>query len=312
MTHAFQPRNVLVPTDFSPQAQKAVTYAQAFAEHLGVAVHLVHIVEPVVVLAGIDAAAVPPNDLNEIAEARQKLASLAKEFPPGSIGGVIVREGLAVEQVLAIAKDLHVELIILSTHGHSRLERVFFGSTAEGIIRKAESSVLVLRPEQREFIDSSGARPPGQRFTFDLKNILVPFDFSDPSRDALAVAADFARRFGSKLICLHALDMIPYVEPEMSLVTQLEFIRKNALQGARRALDDVLENDLAKIPNEIVLTMGSASREIIQTAEDREADLIVMGTHGKKRAGRFLLGSTTERVVRHARTPVLVVRQPHP
>ena len=304
-----QPRNILVPIDFSPLSQKAIIYAQGFAEKFGSIVHLVHIVEPIPVVVGIDAAPVPPPiSRQDLAKFERDLADLAKELPPGLVGRTIVREGWAVVEVISVAKELQIDLIIVPTHGHSGIQRVLFGSNAEGIIRKAPCAVLVVRPAEREFINRSNT--PEKRVTFALKNSLVPVDFSDSSRAALGYAVTLARRFQAKLICLHVIEIIPTAEPEMSIVTEMELIRKSVFEATERTLQEFLKGQSAQIPRENVLTFGSASREIIEIAEDRKADLIVMGTHRKTGGARFLLGGTAERVVRHALCPVLVVREP--
>src|SRR5678815_1574030 len=102
----FQPRNILVPIDFSPLSQKAVRYAQAFVEEFGGVIHLVHIVEPLPVLMGIDGAAVSLVDPREAAQLERELAKLAKALPAGSLGRIIVRPGLAVDDIISVAKEL--------------------------------------------------------------------------------------------------------------------------------------------------------------------------------------------------------------
>ena len=304
----FQPRNILVPIDFSPLSQKAVRYAQAFVEEFGGVIHLVHIVEPLPVLMGIDGAAMPLVDPREAVQLERELAKLAKALPAGSLGRIIVRPGLAVDDIISVAKELRVDLIVVPTHGHSGMQRVFFGSTAEGIIRWAPCAVLVLRAEEHEFVIS--AKTASKRFAFAVKSILVPIDFSDASRKALGYAVSFARRFQAKLVCVHVIEIVPYADREVTLVSELELIRNSVFAATERTLQDFLKAETEQIPCENVLTFGSAAREIIQIAEDRKPDLILMGAHGKAAPGRFLLGSTTERVVRHIHIPALVVRKP--
>ena len=300
----FQPKKILVPIDFSELSQKALVYAGACGERFGATVDLVHIAEPVPIFAGIDAVPIPVTDRKQLAILEHRLAELAKELPPNSAGRTIVRSGWALDEIISVAEELKTELIIVSSHGRSGLQRVLLGSTAEGIVRKAPCDVLVLRPDEREFVNVAGEK----QFAFALKTIVVPIDFSDVSRKALGDAADLAKRFEAKLICLHVLEIIPFTEPDPALVTELEVIRKSVTAATERTLQEFLKEATSNIQRENILTFGAASREIMQLAEDRKADLIVMGTHGKAGPGRFLLGSTTERVVRHAHEPTLVVR----
>jgi nucleotide-binding universal stress UspA family protein len=305
----FQPKQILVPVDFSGPSGKALKYAHALAEGFGGIIHLVHIVEPVPVLVGIGAAPVPVpvDDPKTVAELERHLVKLAKELPSTFAGRTIVRPGWAVDEVTAVAKELGVDLLVLATHGHSGIGRILFGSTAEGIVRKAPCDVLVVRPDEREFIKT--AKTPEKRFTFFLKSILVPIDFSNVSRKALGYAITFALRLKARLICLHVVEVLPYAEWDAALTSQVELIRKAVIEETQRTLQDFIGERTVDIPREDVLTFGSASREIIQIAENRKVDLIMMGAHGKAGPGRFLLGGTTERVLRHASAPVLVVKK---
>jgi universal stress protein A len=137
---------------------------------------------------------------------------------------------------------------------------------------------------------------------FGLKKILVPVDFSDCSKKALQYALLFAKQSGARLVLLHVVQPYPAV-PEMAPV-DYETIQdsKEQLEKLRRALG-------RKIEVAAVLRTGIPPVEIVDAAKELDIDLIIISTHGHKGFARLVLGSTTEKVVRSAPCPVLIVRQ---
>ena len=139
-----------------------------------------------------------------------------------------------------------------------------------------------------------------------IKSILVPLDFSAPSRKALAFAVSLARLFKAKLTVLHVVE--PAATPEMAALVWED---EKSRAVARTSLAQLLET--THVPRRLVETtlvrFGRAFHEITEAARTRKVDLIVISTHGHTGLKRALLGSTTERVVRHASCPVFVVRQ---
>jgi nucleotide-binding universal stress UspA family protein len=135
--------------------------------------------------------------------------------------------------------------------------------------------------------------------------ILVPVDFGDASARAVSVGAALAASLGARLVVLHAesLDTPPYFTHEQMGVIQRE--RRAAKSRAEEYVTDFARKAGASVP-EVRIVEGSATDVIAEAA--READLVVMGTHGRKGASRWWLGSVAERVVHQSGTPVLVVR----
>ena len=142
-----------------------------------------------------------------------------------------------------------------------------------------------------------------------IQSILVPLDFSPPSRQALAAAVAFARRFRAKLTLLHVVE--PVATPDFAASSPLVMENDEVMAAAKRELGSLVK--VAKIPRgtveKLLVRFGSAFHEIAGAAGTLTADLIIISTHGYTGLKHVLLGSTTERVVRHAPCPVLVVRQ---
>lgn len=139
-----------------------------------------------------------------------------------------------------------------------------------------------------------------------MKSILVPIDFSATSRKALKYAIDLAHGFGARITLLHVVIPLPY-PVDMSwdpsgLNMALGPVRKQLTALA----DELIPSDLR---GDEVVEMGAPYEAIADHARRQKVDLIVIGTHGRSDFGHILMGSTAERVVRHAPCPVLVVRR---
>ena len=142
-----------------------------------------------------------------------------------------------------------------------------------------------------------------------LKTILVPHDFSAPSRKAFKYAYRLAKEFGSHLILLHVLErvssrgFIELTKGQGSFEKKLASAEKNL----RVLLSSAEVGGLKETRS--ALRRGIASHEIVEAAKDFDVDLIVIATHGYTGWKHFCIGSTAERVVRAAPCPVLVVRE---
>lgn len=146
-----------------------------------------------------------------------------------------------------------------------------------------------------------------------LKNILVPTDLSEGAEEALDYACDLARQFGATVHLIHVIGIPTLGVPELGVALTSTVI-DSLIRDNQEALDAlVLRKQNQANPatfGQTLLRTGDARDLICQTAKDLNADLIVMGTHGRRGVSRALLGSVTETVVRSAPCPVLTVR-PH-
>ena len=142
-----------------------------------------------------------------------------------------------------------------------------------------------------------------------LRSILVPLDFSPPSKKALDYAVKFARQFGAKLTLVHVVEPVPMPDFDASFPLAMENDQLTA--AAKNELESAVKS--ARIPGgtveKILVRFGRSFHEITDVSRTRKVDLIIISTHGYTGLKHALLGSTTERVVRHAPCPVLVVRQ---
>ena len=147
---AFQLKKILVPVDFSDCSKKALKYAVAFAQQFGAELTLLHVVEPY--------PAVPemaPYDVEDIQDGRRELEALRKQIPGTLTSSVALRKGTPLVEIAAAAEDFGSDLIIISTHGHKGLARMFLGSTTEKVVRHAPCPVLIVRELERDFVPNS-------------------------------------------------------------------------------------------------------------------------------------------------------------
>jgi nucleotide-binding universal stress UspA family protein len=302
----FRLANILIPTDFSSESLKALRYGIVFARQFHAALWILHVLEPPPIAGGFEIVPIALDDSEVSKNLERSLAEWTVKNVPSEIKATtLLRHGAAFEQVVATAKARDIDLIIASTHGHTGFQRVLFGSTAERIVQRAPCPMLIVREREHEFVD---AAKPGEEAITRLRRILVPIDFSDSSRKALRYAMAFTTQFKAEIHCLHSLE-IPYGTGEAAIVLETEAFRKEMHEQAQKQMALFLQEEGASMPEQCTVKPGAPYREILQTIDDREIDLVIMGTHGRSGVRHFFLGSTTERVVRHAHCPVLVVRE---
>jgi len=171
-------------------------------------------------------------------------------------------------------------------------------------------------PRKRVAASRSKARtttPPTidlAQLTIKLKSILVPVDFSPPSQKALHYALSFAEQFGATLKLLYVVEPAVYPTELGHVPAEIDRLYQNMHEGARVKLAALAEKQIPPhIKAETIVRVGQPHHAITQTAEELGADLIVIATHGYTGLKHAFLGSTSERVVRHAPCPVLTVRE---
>jgi nucleotide-binding universal stress UspA family protein len=141
------------------------------------------------------------------------------------------------------------------------------------------------------------------------RHILVPHDFSETAQEALSFAIEVATKLGASITVMHACELPASVYADGVILTA-DFVT-SLQRAAQTALARVVA--AARRPGldvKGVVLQGTAWVQIDGLAKEAHADLIVMGTHGRRGIARALLGSVAERVVRTAPCPVLIVREP--
>ena len=149
-----------MPTDFSECANYALSYAASLARTFGASILCVHVIEPMVPTVGYSGMTEPlpiadiSDQLEDSAERELPKIGECEECAGLEIEELIVH-GEAASEIVRVAKDRRVDLIIIASHGRTGLGRILFGSTAEAIVRHASCPVLVVKPSQDEQIASN-------------------------------------------------------------------------------------------------------------------------------------------------------------
>ena len=143
-----------------------------------------------------------------------------------------------------------------------------------------------------------------------VKRILSPIDFSADSLEALETAEDLASRYSAEIMLVHVVAFIPKLPDDISILDEGEY-EQELIKDAQQRLDDLAAKAKKKglQARTAVGQANDAAMEIVRTAEQEKADLIVMATHGMTGWRRLAFGSVTDKVVRTADCPVLVLRK---
>ncbi len=142
-----------------------------------------------------------------------------------------------------------------------------------------------------------------------FKTILVPTDFSDAAHKALEYAVELAERLGAKVRVIHAFELPLVGFPDGTMTVTAEMATRITV-AAQTALDDIVSKYKDRgIDLEASLAQGDPREAVLDAAEKLGADLIVMGTHGRRGIARALIGSVAESVVRTSSIPVLTLRE---
>lgn len=258
---------VLVPLDGSPEAEAALPLAAPFFRARPARLTLFRVVAR--------------DEPSRAAEAY--LARVADALRPhGVVAETGVEWGRADEEILWRARTGHFHMIAMSTHGRGGVRRLFGGSVAEEVLRRAEIPVLMTRPGL--------PRPQGRRF-------VVPLDGSLFAERILPDAVRLAKLFDAEL---HVVDVASPLVAGQALLTPAD---PTPYLGA--VCERLTRQGVKAVP---VAREGPAADRILGYADAVGAGMICMTTHGRTALRRVVLGSVAEQVIRESPCPVLVRR----
>lgn len=293
---------VLVPVDFSPDSDRAIVDAIELARAAEAEIDLLHVWRLPVQTSMPAAGLVPLEATQAMRDSDQERldAKVAEVRGRGvKCAGHLV-DGVPSQEIVDAVGRFGTNLIVMGTRGHTGLKHVLLGSVAERVARNAECPVLTVKADER----AGGIQP---------RVVVVPMDFSPAAREALTLAEQIATAMGpSQIVLVHGY-YVP-VELEQLIVAEqggtgglLDLLSEESARDLQAILEDLQE---AGVAVEYVAEHGPPERVVAHVAEQRRADLIVMGTHGRTGLSRVLMGSVAEHVVRTAPCPVLTVRPP--
>jgi len=218
----------------------------------------------------------------------------------GTVAESYLRVGEAAKEIVELAEELGVGLIVLGNRGHGRIRRALMGSVSTSVLRHAHCSVLIVR----------GHGPEQERESI-LGKILVAIDGSEEASEAAQVAAEVANATGSEVHLVYAMQeerYKPHLGPEMWEGWEEGF------EHAKRSAHSWVEQEAERMRGEGTkaveshLLIGRPDAAIVWSAEELGAGLVVVGSRGQGGISRALIGSVSDSVVRHAHCPVMVIR----
>ena len=296
-----RPTRILVPTDFSPNAEEALLFAVPLARQLGGKITLLHSIDWQVNPQMRSAAGII-DTMNRVAQdvAEDRLEKLARtKVPQELLEKTIVDFAPAQVGIPEAARELKTDLIVISTRGHTGLQRILLGSTAARVVRYASCPVLTVRP-------AAGAKSRGAKAAIlgpIIKRILVPIVFSEGCDSSIRFATTLARIMQAQLTLLHVVAPLPLnASRYISEVQQYDAEVKLDAKQSLKSLAATLPPD---IQSEVLLRQNTPHLGIIRAARKRRCDLITLPTRDLTSLKDFVLGSTAEKVIRHAPCPVL-------
>ena len=303
--HSIMPsiNRVLCPIDFSEGSTHALEQAAAVASWYNARLIAMYVYSPLVPVPGFPVGHVPEPELQRV---RDEATAFVESVLTARIAvDVLVDVGQPVRSILGRVAGLPADLIVMGTHGASGFERLLLGSVTEKVLRKATCPVLTVAP--RAHVTS---RLP-------LARVLCAVDFSEWSIAAVELASSLAQRSGATLQLLHVVEW-PWEEPPPPIFADLpreqaaalfEFRRYVATSATSRLESLVPAGTRDRCAVTTRISHGKPYVEILRVAADDNADLIVLGVHGRRSIDMAMFGSTTNQVVRRATCPVVTLRR---
>ena len=286
---------ILLPLDGSELAETALVPAVALAEAFSAEIVLLRVVVPLSIK-------LDPDLYQRIIDGGQREAKrylsglqLRSLFSTVHLKGETV-VGKAADSILDFAHENGIDLIVMSSHGRSGIGRWVYGSVADKVLHKAECSLAIIHPQ----VETEPFAP---------KRILVPLDGSLQAESALGPALKLAHEVAAELVLLRVAEMPPIPKEPVAGWPGVASVMAIAEQEASIYLQRVrksLKNGRIQITTQVAA--GPVAESLIDTADELQADLIVMSSHGRSGVDRWIFGSVTEKTLRGAHCGTLVIR----
>jgi len=285
---------ILCPTDFSPGAERALQLAARLAGDTGAELVIAHAWYIPAAAYAVEAPFLPNVTQQMVDDAQRGLDAAVRDATAAGAKYVTGKllNGVPWAEIVGQLEHQAFDLCVIGTHGRTGLARILLGSVAEKVVRHAPCSALAVRPD--------GEVKP-------FAHVLVPSDFSASADHAFELAARLVQPQGA-ITLLHVIEVPVAYSGE---ITDADFARDLDSRAAA-ALDQAATKLRTMTPVRVTTRsrIGYPGMQTLAALDaDRTIDLVVMGSHGRTGIKRALLGSVAEKVVRHARCPVLVARK---
>jgi nucleotide-binding universal stress UspA family protein len=279
--------NILLAADFSPASQAALQYAAVIAKRCNARVFVAHVI-PESAFADVPKEILAEARARTVADLKARLEQLQYALKDLQLQ-FILEEGHVADTLLALTKSKSIDLVVVGTRGHRRIQRMLLGSIAEKLSRQSRCPVLVV-PEDAVSYDSK----------VTVRTILCPTNFSERSIAALKHTWQFAKAFSSHIILLHVVDD--------SLLSRADRIARSTTVHERLSrLSSSLSSDGPSPETELVVEFGVPDRTIVKVAAERGTELIVLSIQRAKPVVAHLPPEITFSVAQQADCAVLTI-----
>ncbi|WP_458627840.1 universal stress protein [Winogradskyella sp. PC D3.3] len=270
---------ILVPTDFSEQAENALKVAAMLAKAHNAEIYLLHMMEiPMQQTDQGQTQSDIPETLFFMKLARKRFENLlAQDYLDNITVHETVKADITFNEIKDSCKEYNIDLIVMGSHGATGMKEMFVGSNAEKVVRSSDVPVLVIKNEHQ---------------SFKVSDFVFASDFKNDNKETYKQAVKFAKAFGSKI---HLL----------LVITSSNFI---STYEAKSRINDFISgeqfnNYTITIHNDYTVEQG-----ILNVSKDIDADLIGISTHGRQGIAHFFNGSISEDIVNHAKRPVITFK----
>jgi nucleotide-binding universal stress UspA family protein len=272
-------KKILVPTDFSKEAENALKVAAQIARKHDSEIYLLHMLElPLQEVDALSSHSALPEAMFFMKLAHKKFENLiASDYLEGLTIHETVKPDSAFSGIIEKCHEHKVDLIVMGSHGASGLKEMFIGSNAEKVVRSSDIPVLVIKNEHKDF---------------QVKDFVFASDFKKDNKETYKQAITFANDFDAKIHLLMVNTANNFTTTSKAKERILNFIK-----------DSPFENYTINIYNDESVESG-----ILNFSKELNADLIGISTHGRQGIAHFFNGSISEDLVNHAKRPVITFK----
>ncbi|MCM4155716.1 universal stress protein [Gramella sp. AN32] len=270
-------KHIIIPVDFSKQSEFALKAGAILARKHDATLHILHMLELSESLISQSDTENKNEMLFMFALAKKKFETfLEKEYLKDVKVEPMIKHHKVYKEVDLVAKEVNADLIIMGSQGLTAQDGIFAGSNAERMVRNSNTPVLVLKSEPKNF---------------DLKNVVLGTDLNPENTSVFSKSIALLSTLGSKVHPVYV--NLPYT----NFMSSREFNEKVRNFAAAGGTDEVE-----------FIAGYTVEDGLIHYAEETNADLIAVSTHGRKGLNHFLNGSVSEDLANHAKLPVMTFK----
>lgn len=272
-------KRILVPTDFSEEAENALKVAAQIAKEHNSEIYLLHLLEmPLYETDAVMSTPDVPEFMFFMKMARERFEELVNsDYLDGIKVNEIVKPDGTFNNMSEISKEHKADIIVMGSHGASGFQEMFIGSNAEKVVRTSDIPVLVIKHEHPNF---------------SIKNMVFASDFKKDNQETYKQATEIADKFGAQL---HLL----MVNTPSNFTTTAE---------AKERIKTFIENYTYHNQTTTIYNDETVEKGILNFSKAIDADLIGISTHGRQGIAHFFNGSISEDLVNHAKRPVMTFK----